>query len=1549
MSDDNFEEYTSELEDELLKSEDDSELDDYSELDSDEEPNSEDEDNFLNKINKYQDGIENYKTSLDKMLKQKNISKDDYYNELIQVEEFEIELNKQQNQIALTDTGLELIAKLESKREELKTNLGTLSLEDYNKQMLETIKEEKQIINDYQVITTREPKLDKLKVLPFLDKINELINREEKLVKKVAKETGIKLVKPKQSDPAYEAKLMEYNKNFSYILEYYLLGYKLSIMNPTNINPPTWELNYVPTVNSLKTLGKLEQPPKLIKDFELGKYGKPDLTKRNPIKDTTFIKTQFTNRVPVVNTTKITDLYNLNNLLSKISIKGKNIKELKVKLTETSITNFLESFEQRKLETIGRYKEPLSGKQISDIANIAVDNKVVSIQFKDSTKITVDTSLVDFFPLVKVDQAVSNTIYKDNITFIYILTRGSNKKIFINFKDYLAELKENLLNNLDKISDQDSVNVINFKIEQIDYYIENDKFMEPESILTKEDDSARQLGLKTLTDVMVGYQYSTDEKIKELETSIAVSSIEYAVFNKDTYNFLIGKVYFLSIQYQELIRDYLLARIPISTLINFEVPKYFPDDFTYKPDFKNLTPEQKLNKLLDWNPPNEHYDKYKSFVQEDDSIEAIDEKLINSNIFLDYKVIKAIYLEFKEKVAWDSYKRSVNLIRAPEFRNEYLWKFKILNQKRNTLPSMRIYQVATVSQRLEALKQIESSLVKCKINSPENVSAIIEKIVFERSKTDKDYSKTIQNAINNYNQFCSLVQTDNLKTESILTNIITLTEFFVNEGVVSKDKINKVIKLINEQNTAELESLLSPLESELINNVIIEVKDLRRKQEQDTLERNKLTIFSSFFDKLNRNKQQQERLNRFITDINKYSPPTVSDYKPAYGIKYIYSNGKYIYGGHYPGLKGPHGETNYTKDDLINLVELFGFSVNTENQIEDIYTDLMNQLDKLDTEKNVVLTDNISSLVDTTKDEQKLNTQIKSMFSFRKLEGYPEPGIPYRTYLDYDLISYCVPIKYKDGLPVYSLKQKDLATSKIAVIEGPCIFENSQLPTAVSEYYRLVEYLDHRGVKIYFKEGVYKDKIKYSINREINTCNFYKTKGDCLHPLSVSLNGSKCEWFNNKCIRTRSSIEQPDSRIWFWNTDEPTIKDLWNQKLQSIRNIILNILNGDNIVYPPARNRLLNKFTLELEDFKNSLEEKSRNMNLNNPDTKLDIHYMQVMTKKQLKEAKEKELIKPSLDLLDHSIIKDILKRRTEVKRESIPDGFVSLQIPIFSVEQTESKIYLPSRQGKRKQIDSKSVNTLKKTYINAYISVKDKTILDNPPESFFWFVRIPNYQYRDQSTEIEYTLEKVKNIPYQRIIPTGTVPEIGLPLITKKDIETTIINTAFSTFTDNDGLLEPYLLLDSEAGTVEFCLDNNINPIEINEGSSKLTLNMAIQHYSKNKVKTVSIEDKIKSSLERAIRQKNTDLLKSLIGQIKLLKDELDTDLLIIAQENLETILSEKEQTEKLAQKIEEKVREKKEALETKAKIEEKDTVKKFNKSINSTASKLSRKARKL
>lgn len=1552
MSDEILEEYDPD-ENELIDSDNGSQPDEYSELDSDEEnlENVENEVEFLDTINKYQDGIENYKNSLDKMLKNREINRDDYYNELIQIEEFEIELNKQQNQIALTDAGLELINKLNIKREELRNNLSLVSLEDYNKKMLDFIKEEKQIINDYQVIITRGPKVDKLKTLPFLEKINELIKREEKIIKTTANSAGIKLEKPKNTDPLYESKLLEYNKNIRYIKDYYLPGYKLALINPTNLNPPDWELNYDPTLNSLKSLRKIEEPPKLIKDFEKSKYGAPDLVKKPLIKDTTFIKNQFIKKIPVVNSINIEDITNFITLIDNVSIKGKNLREIKIIEDRQDIKNFIDSLYERGLENFGRYKEPIYGKNISDIVRISINNKIVSIEFNDAIKYSIDISNIDFFPLIKVDSGLTQSIPKENVTFLYILTKGTTRKVFINFKDYIKELNEILLNNLKEVTDLSSKNSLQFKIDQINYYLENNEFMNPEVLLTVSDKKIREIGLEKLINIFSSHQEYSEDKVIELEAQIAVTVVNYDLFNKDSYNFIVNKIHFISIQYQELVLDYLLARITSTFLINFEVPKNFPDDFTYKENFKNLSPEEKLSKLLKWEPNTENYSKYKKYVQDGDTIEAIDEKLTNDNIFLDYKIVREIYLEFREKQSWDTYRRNINLINIPEFKNEYLWKFKILNQKRNTLPSMRIYQVANISERILATTNLENLLIKCKIQNSDYIASIVEKIIFEKSNTDIKYKENINSAIKNYGEFCSLIE-DGYNTDSIVSNIVTLTDYFMNGNNITKSKIKQIVKAIEEQNNLELENILTVPETELINSIFLELRDRKNKKEQTEKDKDKFIMISSFFSRLNNISKKQHKLNEYIIEINKYIKPTVSKDRPEYGIRFIYSNSNYIYGGYYPSLKDPSGNYNYTRDNLIELVKIFGFNIEVDNQIDDIYTDIMNKLNKLPEDRNINIIEHKSYLIDTTKDYKNLNIQTKTMFTFRKLNNYPEPGVPFRVYKGHFDLSFCVPIYYKNGIPVYSIKQKELAENKIAIIEGPAIFEKSNIQSAVSEYYCIVEHLDHRGTKIYFKEGVYKDKIKYSYAKEVSTCSSYKTKEDCLNPFSMSLDGSKCMWVDNRCVKLEP-VREPTRDIWFWNPDDINIKDKWFMALENIRDTVIDIINGGRIMYLPKINKLIDEYSKKLEDIKFALEEQSKQITIKDPSSKPDNHYMQVMTKKQIENEKDIDKNLRNNIIFEDPYIKDILNRKKEVTRKIIPDGYIPIEIPVFSIRYIESK-QIKTQSGKLKNKNILTNKTTKdkeivKTIIVAYISHTDKVFLDSPPKSFFWFVKTPDYLYEDQSVIIKNNTNKVNYIPIQKIIPTGKVPIVDLPLITRDDIKRATVSVAFSTLIDIDGMLDDDIIFDAEPEAISFCLDNNINPIEITNGTKKLTLDITIQYFESKKIKTVSLDEKIRSSLEKAITNKNTDLLKSIISQIKFLKDKLDPSILIHAETSLKEITMEKEKIDKLSQKIQEKVKQKKIDAEINANLKEKDTIKKFNKSINTTSSKLSRKAKML
>lgn len=1550
MSEVDQEEYASDLED-PLKSEDES-LDGNINLDSEDEPDS-----FLDKINKYRGGIDKYRLGLDNMLKQRAISRVDYYNELIDIENFEIELNRKENKVALSEGGLELIGKLNQKREDLRKRFSTMPKDTFNSEMLKLVREEKQIILDYQIITNKQPKIDKLQSLPFAEKLNELINREEKLILSTASKAGIKLNKPKLTDANYDQKLIEYDKNFNYVKDNLLSGYKLALMNPTSLNAPVWELNYDPTLNSLARLSENKGSEKILTELELVNYGEPNSSETilswDAIKD---------RKIPVVNSIGKVDLILFAELMQLVKIKGRNVKELMVEVRDNKpLLDFLKSLEDKKLYNIGRYKDPISNRYLYEIDKILISDESIIFVYNNNITVNIDISRINFIPLIRVNNSLINVIPNESIKYIYTTTKktneqGTSRRVFTEFEEYIKDLRENFEANIEKINDDNSKLDLRFKIKQIEYYLENGRFMKTDQPSVNEADvKIRRTGIIRLIELLSEYENYSEHLAVNLEEEITrVSKVNNGALDKTQYEFLIKKMEFIGKNYGELLVEYLTGKITTTIMINFEVPKEFPKDFTFSQSFATMTPMEKYMELMIWEPKAGYYRKYKNYITDSSTMESIDASLTNNNIFLDYREIRELYGEITELKRWAKMKEDIGTIPLPPNRDEFLWRFRVLNQRRNTLPSMRIYQVATVRERINNLNKISVAINNCGFEDAEAVADIIETAVFTSSKTDKQYDEKIEFSLKNYDRICSILYNMNQKNSNI-KNIVVLTHFFMNNGSINDEKIKRLIKLILDGDIDGVKSIINPREAESITKIFNSISEKRDPSPDNHKE------FSRFFKILNKNVQKREKLSLIIDDNNKYIKPTVSEVKPDYGIKYVAIGGKYIYGGYYPSLVSPNGTMNYTRSQLIELSNIFGLNIEADTQLEDLYRDTVGKIESITKERNVVIIEHKSMLVDT-KDTVLINAQAKRMFTFRKLDGYPEPGVPLYVFKDHLDQSYCIPLRFSGGIPVYSNAHKQLSDNKIAIIDGPAVFVDTDEQSLTSEYYCKVEYSDHRGAKVFFKEGVYRDKIKYSTNKEINTCNFYKTKEDCNNPFSISISGNRCEWKTDICVSITNQITMGRG-IWFWNTDDPNIRDTWFITLQSTRKAVIDLINSTQLFLPEIH-QTIDTYGRKLENEKDKLENRSRTLDITNPDNKPDIMYMQVMTKKQLESAKEDDKNLRKISLMDGNLVNNIIADRAIVKRENIPDGYISVQIPVFSIVFIEKYDYVRStkktaggktvirRIGKETTDKNGKNKEIRKSVINAFIAKKDKHLLDSPPASFFWFLKSPDYTYDESVVKINSVINKVKYIPVQKIIPTSIVPTTNLPLITIEDINRAILTVAFSTMVDVDGMLETYIPFEADQQVIEFCLENNINPLEINQGSTRLTLDSVISFFNSKAVKLVSVEDRLNSLLDKAVRANNIDLITHVIKEIKRTEreneTEVDPDILIRAESELARIKTESAMVEDLALKIQTKMSEKKDESAIKEKEQEKDIINKYNKSINATSSQLSRKARK-
>ena len=1438
--------------------------------------------------------VQEYRTELEKLYSRGEITKDSYYSELISIENFKLEYSKQDLEIVLTEEGLELMEEINKTRKELKENINNMTIGDYNNKYLDTITKEKEIYKDYS-ISSNVKKINKLDDMTLIEKLEEFEKRENSLIRQLAKEHNIFLPKLKPED---KNSVEEYNRIADKIKTNYLPGYKIGRINISNINNPEWVIE-PPLLNSLKEIKVLDKPRELVSEPEiLNTQDLPLETKEIP-----YILQQQERRTAVYN-----KLTRLSQITTDPRLKGKIVRD------------------------------PISISPIKE-SEITV-NENNEIMFKDY-KLTPNKPF-GFIPIIYAENNLN--LKAEDITFIYILIKNKTRNVYIDFKEYLQELKNTLEVNIIETTDKSSIQVLKDRISQIDYYLETNEYLTIDRISNKpEIKEIREQGLRILTELFSEYKANVINNASNLEEDIFKSSIDYSEVDTSRYFYIIDKIKFVSIQYNDILVDYLAGKIENFKLINFEVPSTFPDDFTFKESFGKLTPSQKLSKILEWSPPDKYYRKYKSFIPKNKNITQLTDNLEKQGIKLSSLELNKILQEDYERTRWEEIKATTVFKETPPNTNEFLWKFKLLNDKRNTLPSMRIYQVAEIPERLENIKVLSMVIKKCLMNTDEKLGYIIEKVIFEKARTNKEYKFLISNALTNYKVLCKKNQ-----NATDLETILRVVSYFV-LGNIDPETISKISSAIENKNENLLLELITPDESEILMKIATETSS----------NENTSLLPLKFIGNLYAKTLAKSRINSYTKAKNAYQVPYVSNTRPDAGVKYHFVNGKYIHQTNLPGYRNSNGTINYTRKQIIELANIYDIIPNEELEDYDLYKQTVGFINDLSNKSIIVNTNNTKIQYLPDKVEPK---GTKKMFYFRREPGYPPPGRPYHAFKDPQQRSYGVPFEYTQGsIPVYSMELKELAENKFITIEPPGVFKKTDAPSSnvTTEYFIEVEYKNHANKIVYFKEGVPKDKLKYSSSPKIETCSFYKTKEDCNGPFSYSLSGEKCEWENNRC-KAKEKTLQKDTSVFFWETTDPNIKERWEHGLKLIRIYLKDRIENENLNLKQIRN-LLSEYAVELEDFRNRLTNESLMSNVENPIGEPEIN--ENLNNFDLKEFKESI----------NEILPAVKPKQKETKNTSdLLSNYKELFVPVY---QSEITVYTPENLSKLKTIrldlfgseenftvveaNNESVK-LKKTNrtfkvkldnLNkavkplltkstkiAYISKENEILLNNPPAGFYFYHSKPNYKFTENET-IDYSIKtnKVKYIPLQKITPTGKTPDGDHLEITKADINLAIEKLAFTTQTEKDEYLSLTKSLDITQEAIRFCLTQNIDPENINK-ETQIELQDVIEFYETGplKPKIISLEEKLKAKVEKAVKYQNEKLLQSVIKEIEKLKDENLIELLELATNSLITLTENKEQQTKLNEMIAQKTSEFKKEIESSIAQKEAQIIKNHKKAVS-------------
>jgi len=1317
----------------------------------------------------------------------------------------------------------------------------------------------------------------------------------------------------------YDSNIYEENK--AYIMSRYMEGYKAKVLNPTGYTTGKFDID-TPVTSDISELVKVEPKKALLSETDLleqeTKKYTMSLLRRLPksvlieclkdnnllSKETSYIQNLRINKVPILKFQKFPkDQAELDSILDteligKYAVNREVIDSSYV--TKTFQTDSIGSTEiacvpGKKLAV----RVPFKG-----VSRGYVGKTIEVVLKKGATGEGFESLAEDFDPVypipdslyVKMAQAGD---LESRVAFVYQLytpVPGFEKQgVYIttrytDFDEYLTDLKGILSANLLKLENENynnySLAILKSKINKINYYL--DKKEDPDLLnladprvearieaVMSEINKIRTDGKTSLNDFILSINSNAVQKVESLEervnfastTNLPDSGEIITTFNKATYTYLIEKIILILTQYPDMLEDYLNGDLPPDSIINFETPLVTPNDITKEASFRNLSDTEKLNRLLEWSPDTQMYLQYKSYLDSINSkpnkvglkTDQLIEALSKNSIVIDKIEADKIIQEEYEYKFWENAKREVlEITRIPTRFTPDLYKFKQLNKKKYTLPSQRIYRVATIRERVDFKSRLASLFINCQMEEAKNIAFIVENIVYTKSKLVKDYKQISEMIIGNYQAFCNYLKEITKNKVNIIENIVAITEYFHKEGdklIINKEKVEKIIASLSSD--ILLDDVLRQLSREeldmyrtaLVHTVSPSVS--RRFKLLKTVTR-LLSIYNKSYEKL------------FLDNEAIYVKPHVELTRPETD-NYIFYDGKYLVGGKYPQFKDQRYSTrNYSTDDIQELCILLGIDYTESTQptsdagIEENdfsnYLKIMEKIRRLTTPEVAVTVEKPSREL-----EYKIYTEpiITRQYTLRPRMGVPDPGevyytsknyIPeykkeYPTNRDYYERQYAVPYKFENYIPVYHSKLKELSEAKMIILEGPAIFktpeEDPDANYITSPYHIFIEYKDSFGKIVYFREGVAPKKVITARKDTLDTCSRFKSMETCNNPNSFSLDSRKCYWTGTKCESSFYPNKNVVSdNIWEYVPDHEELKLPWSEALKASKEYIKNVSMAQNLGEEGIA-KLLEDQTKKLGAYKLELQKLIvKRPKVDTPADTSVIELVKTLTvKPDKKEPKKKE---SGYEQITIRTIKTELKSRSLTSRElqrfkkfELSDlGVVNIvrvyqeskpkEIRIddktFEGVDVAKLVDITTEDGQAMTIPlnrfivSDTIPTISIVPMFAYISPEDNSYLQKPPSNFVWKLKTLNIDISNftKGDELEYVTNEVNYVDTSFIVPTGELN--GTPLITRDDINNAMAKLAFSEYLEVDNKLQLENAINATQEAVKLALSENIS-----------------------------------------------------------------------------------------------------------------------------------------
>ncbi len=1487
--------------------------------------------------------LERWQETLNEMLNSENISLSEYDNEMLKSNYFIMIKTKT---FILEDDEKQVIDDLREYKATLTNNFKfrLISNEEFEKEYIKILRKEYNIL----LLSKSEEKTDtKMPVidadLPLAEKLKKLQDEEIRYNKSVCKKLDLEYpVKPSEYsdeyiDNYYQTKM---NSGEDVILEVYLNKLN-SVKKIINYNTSSFEMTKViydsdlkKNVTEFKKVPPLNQKMLKFKEKEdranlltteeqiyseriniLKSNMRKKMTREELLecigprifKMMTFIERLRQNKQPVLKFLEKPKNYAM---LEKLLVEDSKFYKIPsdklfkdyvyslpdvIEIDEEGFTNYLEKGNIIKLALkTGTTKKDVEEFDENDFDVIKPLEDKLYRELKDLKGVNTEPDLV-----WELRTSLPGSVKQDIV------------KRYLDFNDYLTDLKTKLIENLSRVKGK-SKDILMEKIRKISYYLQYNidlDTVKPSGQLPLEELfknragilEMRKEGVFKLLDYITSYYEGSQVLVEKIENDI------YNFSTKD-YKFNIDKIIFIFKNYSEKLEDLVERNESIITLLNFEVPKVLPEDDV---DLSDKT-KTIFEILINWKPYNENLERHRSLIE---SYNYNFKKFMEENQDLMEIEKEMIIKEYNEEIQWSNSLKKYSKLEVPSGYIEINFRLRFLLKERNKLPSRRIYRIATLKERMSNQKTFKSLFAKCNVETPEKFSAATENIIFGLSYTPEDYYY-YNNIVNNtYEKLCSMFYKVNVKLvveaggnvkTSLLFDPIKLTphitDFLIKEGRIELVNIDKLKKLMSfTPDDLKLKNYINTLRKNEIDsyNHIITMPP-------EVLFKNKwVELF-----KLHKNNLFKKKMEEIqITASNTYKPPIVSREKPVkryfnniVNLEYIKVGDNYVYGGYYPlfsqyNEEGDVIKDNYTRQDLEQLATIF--QVEFKDDSYELYKDILTVITDYE---NTPVTINKKIYVPSDYNQyyEYLKTPNKIInYYIRPKLNVPEPGEVYNVIKD-PMRIYGVPFKFdQDTIPVYSLELRTLVDDSFIIIEGPCKFEETSTENKItSDSYILVEYLDSRQKPILFKEGVsVKNIIKRSI-KSINTCSRFTNKATCDSDNSYSLEIKnfkyKCKWLEEKCkgilvepnefknfnvnsVRfkkyelnnnwksaVKKSIKYVESLTRIENLDIERINKIAKEQKINLIRFYKELLVLDNkSTKLETITETENNFSFEIKDILGNIDS-SRKIAV---DPKIEDKDYVSITLYNIKQYKQKLPI-PKL-IVDKEYNVD---GKNVIIKSLNPDNTVSVEV------KDTDEILILVKEKFRTELDTLYY---KHEPIFSLVKKEDYEILNGFNE-YFWILEKNVIEKINKDTVINKLVKDVKTfVPTNLIIPTGEVN--GKPLVTRDDIFKTIKLIAFSVLTTDDDIIfniKTKVLATEEAK--DFAIKNKVNIIKIQEqiaGTIQLSdVILFFEQSNPQQIKVLGKSELIKI-FEKAVSEEDKESLKKYIRQAK--SSGLDDDLI--------------------------------------------------------------------